>query len=304
MNPLEELERAAVAAGCLTVRDEPMSRHSTFRIGGPADLYVTVWSAAQLELLIRETGRLGISLFVLGKGSNLLVSDRGIRGCVVSLSGDFSEISLRGETEIVCGSAVSLAGLCNFAKKYQLTGLEFAWGIPASVGGAAYMNAGAYDGDMSRVIASASCILPDGSAAVLSGEALGYGYRKSAFMENGGVITRIVCSLQPGNGAVIALRMEDYYTRRKEKQPLNKPSAGSVFKRPEGYFAGALIEQCGLKGLREGGAVVSEKHAGFIVNAGGATCADVLRLIEKIQEIVLRETGVRLEREVKLVGEQ
>ena len=303
MNPLEELERAAVAAGCLTVRDEPMSRHSTFRIGGPADLYVTAWSASQLELLIRETGRLGIPLFVLGKGSNLLVSDRGIRGCVVSLSGDFTELSLRGGTDIVCGPAVSLAGLCNFAKNYQLTGLEFAWGIPASVGGAAYMNAGAYNGEMSAVLTSVTCLLPDGSSAVFSGEELGYGYRKSVFMENGGIITRVVCSLKRGDSDMIALRMEDYYTRRKEKQPLNKPSAGSVFKRPEGHFAGALIEQCGLKGLREGGAVVSEKHAGFIVNAGGATCADVLRLIEKIQEIVLRETGVRLEREVKLVGE-
>ncbi len=303
MLPLEELERAAVAAGCLTVRDEPMSRHTTFRIGGPADLFVTVCGEEGLELLLKETARLQIPLFLLGKGSNLLVSDSGVRGCVATLAGDFNEIGLRGETDVACGSAVSLAGLCNFAKKHQLTGLEFAWGIPASVGGAAYMNSGAYGGEMSAVIDRVQALLPDGSPVTLRGEELRYGYRHSVFMENGGVVTQVVCRLARGNRDAIALLMEDYYTRRKEKQPLNKPSAGSVFKRPQGHFAGALIEQCGLKGLREGGAVVSEKHAGFIVNMGGATCADVRRLIERIQEIVLRETGVSLECEVKLVGE-
>lgn len=304
MLPLEELERAAVAAGCLTVRDEPMSRHTTFRVGGPADLFVTVCSEEALERLLQETKRLQIPFFLLGNGSNLLVSDRGVRGCVAALAGDFNEISLRGETDIACGPAVSLAGLCNFAKKNQLTGLEFAWGIPASVGGAAFMNAGAYGGEMSGVIDRVHALLPNGEPAVFRGPELRYGYRHSVFMENGGVITQIVCRLERGNRDEIALMMEDYYTRRKEKQPLNKPSAGSVFKRPEGSFAGALIEQCGLKGMREGGAVVSEKHAGFIINAGGATCADIRRLIGKIQEIVLRETGVSLECEVKLVGEQ
>lgn len=304
MLPLDELERAAVAAGCLTVRDEPMNRHTTFRIGGPADLFVTVCSEEGMQLLLRETSRLHVPLFVLGKGSNLLVSDRGVRGCVAVLAGDFNEISLRGETNISCGPAVSLAGLCNFAKKNQLAGLEFAWGIPASVGGAAFMNAGAYGGEMSTVVDRVHALLPDGTPAVFHGEELCYSYRHSAFMDNGGVITQVVCRLEHGNRDSIALLMEDYYTRRKEKQPLNKPSAGSVFKRPEGHFAGALVEQCGLKGLREGGAAVSEKHAGFIVNAGGATCADVRRLIERIQETVFRETGVALECEVKLVGEQ
>ena len=165
------------------------------------------------------------------------------------------------------------------------------------------MNAGAYNGEMSSVIQSVHALLPDGSHKVFSGESLQYGYRHSVFMENGSVVTRIVCRLSKGNRDAIALLMEDYYTRRKEKQPLNKPSAGSVFKRPEGHFAGALIEQCGLKGLRVGGAMVSEKHAGFIVNVGGATCADVNALIEKIQETVLRETGVSLECEVKRIGE-
>ena len=300
---LDELERSAIAAGCLSVRDEPMSRHTTFRIGGPADLFLTVMTKEQLSLLQQEANRLQIPLFLLGNGSDLLVSDKGIRGCVLMLSGDFHEISLVRGTEIVCGPAVSLAGLCNFAKKNGLTGLEFAWGIPASVGGALYMNAGAYGGEMSRVVFSVSCLLPSGEEVTLSGADLGYGYRRSVFMENGGLITGAVFALSQGDRKSIALQMEEYYTRRKEKQPLNHPSAGSVFKRPEGHFAGALIEQCGLKGTRVGGACVSPKHAGFIVNEGGATCADVQALIEKIQETVLRETGVSLECELKFVGE-
>ncbi len=304
MKAIEELEKAAVAAGCLTVREEPMSRHTTFRIGGPADLFVTVLDEEGLERLLRESNRLEVPLMILGNGSNLLVGDRGIRGCVARLSGSFTAASLQNETEIACGPALSLAGLCNFAKLHQLTGLEFAWGIPGSAGGAAYMNAGAYEGEMSQVLASVSCLLPDGSRARFQGKELRYGYRRSVFMENGGVITHMVCRLAPGSRDGIALKMEEYYTRRKEKQPLNKPSAGSVFKRPQGHFAGALIEQCGLKGRRVGGAAVSEKHAGFIVNAGGATCADVLELVRIIQETVLRETGVSLEREVQLVGEQ
>lgn len=303
MLPLDELERSAIAAGCLTVRDEPMSRHTTFRIGGPADLFLTVMTKEQLSLLQKEANRLQIPLFLLGNGSDLLVSDKGIRGCVLMLSGDFHEISLVRGTEIACGSAVSLAGLCNFAKKNGLTGLEFAWGIPASVGGALYMNAGAYGGEMSQAVSSVSCLLPSGEEVTLNGADLGYGYRCSVFMENGGVITGGVFALSQGDRKSIALQMEEYYTRRKEKQPLNHPSAGSVFKRPEGHFAGALIEQCGLKGTRVGGACVSPKHAGFIVNEGGATCSDVQALIEKIQETVLRETGVSLECELKFVGE-
>lgn len=304
MRPIEELERLAVSEGSLAVRDEPMSRHTTFRIGGPADLFLTVMNREALAKILCRARELKIPCMVLGNGSNLLVRDGGIRGCVLTLSGEFTQIRRGGGSEIVCGSAISLAGACNFAKKYALTGLEFAWGIPATVGGAVYMNAGAYGGDMGQVVHSVECLLPDGCFQKISGEELKFGYRHSILMENHAVACGVTFSLAPGDPDAIALSMEDYYTRRKTKQPLNKPSAGSVFKRPEGHFAGALIEECGLKGRTVGGASVSEKHAGFIVNRGNATCADVLELIRQIQEVVQKRTGVFLECEVRTVGEQ
>ena len=304
MRPIEELERIAVAEGCLAVREEPMSRHTTFRIGGPADLLVTVMNREALVKVVECAGKLSLPWMVLGNGSNLLVRDGGIRGCVIALGGEFTQVSRKSDTEISCGAAASLAGVCNFAKKYTLTGLEFAWGIPASLGGAVYMNAGAYGGEMSQVVESVEALLPDGTFREFSGQELQYGYRHSVFMENGGVVCSALLSLKPGNRDVIALSMEDFYQRRKQKQPLNKPSDGSVFKRPEGHFAGALIEQCGLKGCHVGGAAVSEKHAGFIVNTGGATCKDVQTLIRQIQDAVRKETGVELECEVRILGEE
>ena len=279
MEAIEQLERTAVSACCLTTRDEPMSRHTTFRIGGPADLFVVAHTYEALCAILQEAGRLALPVMTIGKGSNLLVGDGGIRGCVVSLAGDFENIHLRNGNEVVAGAGTSLAGLCNFAKKWQLSGLEFAWGIPGSVGGAAFMNAGAYGGEMKDVVRTVVYAGADGVKRSVEGEKLRFAYRHSVFME-------------------------DYYSRRKAKQPLNKPSAGSVFKRPEGHFAGTLIEQCGLKGCAIGGAMVSEKHAGFIVNRGGATCEDVLRLIEHIQQVVAQQTGVHLECEVKAVGER
>ena len=303
MKTLQELERIAVSAGCLAVSGEPMTRHTTFRVGGPADLFLTVLNAEALSLILKKARELSIPLMMIGNGSNLLVGDKGIRGCVVLLSGEFCQTSRIGDTELRCGSGVSLAGACNAAKKYNLTGLEFAWGIPGSVGGAVYMNAGAYGGEMRQAVSSVQCMYPDGTIGEIRGEDLQFGYRHSVFMENKAVILHAVFSLKSGNSDAISLAMEDYYNRRKEKQPLNKPSAGSVFKRPEGHFAGSLIEQCGLKGVSVGGAAVSEKHAGFIINKGGATCADVLGLIRKIQETVQKETGVSLECEVRMVGE-
>ncbi len=303
MKPLEELERAAVSAGCLAVCGEPMSRHTTFRVGGPADLFVTVMNAEALSLVLKKAAELSVPIMMIGNGSNLLAGDKGIRGCVVLLSGEFTQVRRISDTEIRCGAGVSLAGACNAAKKYTLSGLEFAWGIPGSVGGAVYMNAGAYGGEMRQAVSSVRCMYPDGTIGEIRGGELDFGYRHSVFMENGAVITDVTFSLKPGNRDVIALAMEDFYNRRKEKQPLNKPSAGSVFKRPEGYFAGSLIERCGLKGASVGGAAVSEKHAGFIINTGGATCADVLGLIGKIQETVQKETGVLLECEIRMVGE-
>ena len=297
MEAIEQLERTAVSACCLTTRDEPMSRHTTFRIGGPADLFVVAHTYEALCAILQEAGRLALPVMTIGKGSNLLVGDGGIRGCVVSLAGDFENIHLRNGNEVVAGAGTSLAGLCNFAKKWQLSGLEFAWGIPGSVGGAAFMNAGAYGGEMKDVVRTVVYAGADGVKRSVEGEKLRFAYRHSVFMDEGGVLCSVTFQLRPGNTDQIAALMEDYYSRRKAKQPLNKPSA-------EGHFAGTLIEQCGLKGCAIGGAMVSEKHAGFIVNRGGATCEDVLRLIEHIQQVVAQQTGVHLECEVKAVGER
>lgn len=302
MDRIEVLGKKALAFGCDAAYNEPMSRHTTFQIGGPADLFLTAHNTAMLSDVLREAKELGVRAMMLGNGSNMLVSDGGVRGAVVFLDGAFCEVSQRGEAEIVCGAGLSLAGLCNFAKSRALTGLEFAWGIPGSVGGAVYMNAGAYGDEMSGIVTSVSHVAPDGTYGILSGDSLRFGYRHSAYMENGCTIVSATLQLQKGDAAQIALLMEEHYNSRKAKQPLNKPSAGSVFKRPEGHFAGALIEQCGLKGRRVGGAAVSEKHAGFIVNLGGATCKDVLDLIDVIKETVLKETGVSLECEVRMVS--
>lgn len=302
MNRIELLGKKALGFGCGVAYDEPMSCHTTFKIGGPADLFITAHNTAMLSDALREAREMDVRTMMIGKGSNLLVSDEGVRGAVILLDGAFCDIRQRGENEIVCGAGVSLAGLCNFAKSRSLAGLEFAWGIPGSAGGAAYMNAGAYNFDMGGVIASVSHVAPDGTFGILSGDSLQFGYRHSAYMENGCTIVSLTLELRRGDAEQIALLMEEHYDSRKAKQPLNKPSAGSVFKRPEGHYAGALIEQCGLKGRRIGGAAVSEKHAGFIVNLGGATCKDVLDLIGVIQETVLRETGVALECEVRMIS--
>lgn len=302
MNRIEELGDFARARGSEARYGEPMSRHTTFRIGGPADLFVAANGLPALREICRKAAELGVPVFPLGNGSNLLVSDAGVRGAVVALGEGFRKVVPCGETELECGAGVSLAGLCKFAQNRSLTGLEFAYGIPGLVGGAAYMNAGAYEHSVSEVITACSHVTPRGETGALRGGELGYGYRRSAYTENGYFIVSIRVKLERGDPERISARMEELYDRRKSKQPLEMPSAGSVFKRPPGHYAGTLIEECGLKGRRVGGAVVSEKHAGFIVNAGGATCDDVRRLIALIQETVFGRTGVRLECEVKMIG--
>lgn len=242
-------------------------------------------------------------MMFLGNGSNLLVSDKGIRGVVIRLAGDFAKVAREGKTGICCGAGATLASACVFARDNDLTGLEFAWGIPGSAGGAAYMNAGAYGGEMKDVLRSCEHMTPDGKIEILSGEEMRLSYRRSAYTGGENVILFLHMQLEKGHHSAIASQMEELMNRRREKQPYDMPSAGSVFKRPEGYFAGTLIEQCGLKGKTVGGAQVSPKHAGFIVNTGGATCRDVQELIAMIQERVLRETGVQLECEVRACGE-
>ncbi|MGN0479902.1 MAG: UDP-N-acetylmuramate dehydrogenase [Hominenteromicrobium sp.] len=295
------LDAALAAAGIPCKTDEPMRAHTTFRIGGPADRFIELSTPSALQTVLGVLSRAEIPYFVLGNGSNLLVPDEGLRGAVLALTGDFKQIRLLADGRLLCGSGASLASVCAFARSNALSGLEFAWGIPGSLGGALYMNAGAYGGEMQQVVSRVYFVDEGGAPGMLSEGELRFGYRVSPFSDTKRVITQAELQLRNGAEAEIAAKMEDLMQRRKSKQPVELPSAGSVFKRPEGHFAGALIEQCGLKGCTIGGACVSEKHAGFIVNLGGATCADVESLIEHIQTVVFRETGVRLEPEVRRV---
>ncbi|MBQ9902791.1 MAG: UDP-N-acetylmuramate dehydrogenase [Clostridia bacterium] len=290
--------------GCDVKADEPMKNHTSFKIGGSADLFVTVSDLNQLTDVISFCLEKNIPLFVLGNGSNLLVSDKGIRGLVLRLGGGFCDIGFNDDGTLHCGAGAQLSKLCAFALEHSLTGLEFAWGIPGSCGGAAFMDAGAYGGEMRNVVLSCEHVnLRTGERGVFAGEELDFDYRHSVYSGGGYVITALNLQLEKGDKEEIKAKMDDLMGRRKDKQPLEYPSAGSIFKRPVGYFAGGLIEQCGLKGAQVGGAQVSPKHAGFIVNVGGATCEDVLGLIEKIQKTVREETGVELECEVRKTGE-
>nr|WP_319488251.1 UDP-N-acetylmuramate dehydrogenase [uncultured Caproiciproducens sp.] len=302
MNQLEQFAIEADSYGCRVCRNEPMSRHTTFKIGGPADLFITVYSHVEIQKLYKAAYELAVPLMPIGNGSNMLVGDDGIRGAVIAFDGVFHEIKLAGDSAVSCGAGVSLAGVCAFAREHSLTGLEFAWGIPGAAGGAAFMNAGAYNREMKSVLVSCTHITKNGEIGTLSGEELQLGYRHSAYTDNGCTILSLTLGLQSGNRELISAEMDDLYSRRKSKQPLELPSAGSVFKRPEGHFAGALIESCGLKGRAVGGAMVSTKHAGFIVNTGGATCRDVTELIKIIQNTVYQQTNVLLECEVKTIG--
>lgn len=302
MNAIDLLAQTAKEAGCRVLRNEPMSLHTTFKIGGPAELFLTVFDREAVQKVYRAAAELNIPVLPLGNGSNMLVSDAGVRGAVVAFSGAFREIDLTGETTVECGAAAALAAVCAFARDHALTGLEFAWGIPGTAGGAAFMNAGAYNGEMKNILLRCTHITKTGEFGSAEGAALSLGYRRSVYMETGATILSLTLQLEKGQKDRIARCMDEIYERRRSKQPLELPSAGSVFKRPPGFFAGSLIESCGLKGRRVGGAMVSEKHAGFIVNTGGATCADVLALIEIIQKTVLERTGVALECEVKTIG--
>ena len=281
-------------------RDEPMSKHTTFRIGGPAALMALSGTAAEAKTAVQAARELGIEPFFLGNGSNLLVADEGYPGFVVKLAGNFEEVR---ETEggLETGSAVLLSRLANSALEHGLTGLEFAGGIPGSVGGAVTMNAGAYGGEMAQVLEEVAFLDEAGEICTLPAAECGFGYRKSVFSSRRCLILKTRFRLEQGEPAAIKARMDELAAKRREKQPLEYPSAGSMFKRPPGHFAAALIDQCGLKGLTVGGAQVSEKHAGFVVNRGGATCADVLELVRQVKEKVLQQTGVELEMEVKVL---
>lgn len=282
------------------VKAEPMSRHTTFKIGGNADIFVKVKNETELKTVLDLISEYNAPYFILGKGSNLLVSDKGIEGVVISLDG-IDNIKIDGDT-VVCGAGASLRSLCIAAQKASLSGLEFAYGIPGTVGGALYMNAGAYGGEMSQVVVSAIAVDCNGNVQNLNLSEMNLGYRTSVFKNTDLIITSVTFKLKQGNAGEIKAAMDDIFARRKDKQPLEYPSAGSTFKRPEGYFAGALIEKNNLKGVSVGGAQVSEKHAGFVINTGNATCCDVLSLIEKVQNTIKAADGVDLEPEVIFVG--
>ncbi len=276
----------------------PMSLYTSFKIGGPADVMIKPHSVEQLKTVLNVSKKHNVPVFAIGKGSNLLISDDGIEGAVINISSGLDEIKMLGETTVECGAGASLSALCNFCLEHGLSGLEFAYGIPGSVGGAIYMNAGAYGGEIKNVITSAAYLTADGEECVLPAEKLCLSYRKSRFSDTDDIILSARFELIPDNTDNIRERMDDYIKRRKDKQPLSYPSAGSTFKRPQGYFAGALIEQSGLKGFSVGGAQVSEKHAGFVINKGGATCKDVTDLMAHIVKIVEEKFGVTLEAEI------
>ena len=302
MSDITALVEFCAAIGCEALENEPMSRHTTFKIGGPARLLASPSSVDMLRALLQKCGELRVPVTVTGRGSNLLVSDGGIDGCVVCLGPKFARIRIE-DGLVVCSAGTSLTELCRFALANSLSGLEFAYGIPGSVGGAVYMNAGAYGGEMKDAVAFARHLTPEGELVTLNADSLGFGYRRSVYSDMPDcVIVEAGFRLAPGAPDEIRARMDDLMGRRRAKQPVELPSAGSVFKRPEGAYAGALIEGCGLKGRAVGGAAVSEKHAGFIVNTGGATCRDVEALVRLIREEVREKTGFTLECEIKRTG--
>lgn len=281
---------------------EPMSRRTTFRIGGPAEYFACPETPEELRLLLDACKKDGIPYFILGKGSNLLVGDRGIPGLTIAME-RLSAVSVEGET-VTAQAGASLTAVCAAARQAGLAGLEFAYGIPGQVGGGVYMNAGAYGGELRDVLVQVEFLDEEGERRILPVEKLEMGYRRSLFTGKKSVILSACFRLQrdPEGQEAVGARMEEIYRRRREKQPLEWPSAGSTFKRPEGAYAAALIDRCGLKGFRVGGAQVSEKHAGFVINTGDATCADVLALIEEVQRIVKEKTGFILEPEVRVTG--
>lgn len=280
---------------------EPMSKHTTFRIGGPADIFLTPKVSQVLDVL-KLAKEEHVPVTVIGNGSNLLVADKGIRGLVISFGKEAEEIQIEG-TRMTVAAGTILAKVAAEAARNSLTGLEFAAGIPGSIGGAIVMNAGAYGGEMKDVVIGAKVLTPEGEIKELTKEELEFAYRHSCIPEKEYIVLEATLELTPGEEEKIREIMNDFKNRRIEKQPLEYPSAGSTFKRPEGYFAGKLIQDAGLRGYRVGGAQVSEKHCGFVINTGDATANDVRQLMEDVKRIVFDKYQVKLEPEVKMLGE-
>lgn len=297
----ENILAAAAAHNCTVEQQADMSKYTSFRVGGPADLLVKPNSTNALSDLLKACKKDGVKPLILGRGTNVLVKDEGIRNVVLLMGEDYGKVEYCGSNLFKAEAGASLSKLCKTVMEYGFTGLEFAYGIPGTVGGAVYMNAGAYGGEMKDVILVSNHMNADGEKGSFQGEGIGLSYRHSNYMGTDLVVTGILLRLEKGNPDMIKMKMDQILERRKLKQPLEYPSAGSTFKRPEGMFAGKLIQDCGLKGKRVGGAEVSEKHAGFIINKDHASASDILQLIKEVQTAVKAETGVLLEPEVRIL---
>ena len=297
-NSFEALLKEAQKIGCKAYENAPLSAHTSFKTGGNCTLLIEPTESSQLEHIFAKVKELNIPYIVLGNGTNVLAPDEPLEKVIIKIADAMAKITLEDNNVISCSAGTKLVTLCKFALENSLSGLEFAYGIPGTVGGAVFMNAGAYGGEIKDVLIQVTHITPDLKIETISADKADLSYRHSAYKENGCIIKDVKLRLRKAEKADIKAAMEDFLSRRKDKQPLEYPSAGSTFKRPEGYFAGALIEQCNLKGKSIGGAQVSEKHAGFVINKGGATSSDILTLIDHIQKTVKDQTGVLLEPEV------
>ena len=286
---------------CELFESVSMRDYTTFKVGGHASL-IDVKSGDALVALLTRLRKDDIPFLLIGSGSNLLIADEGLSGAVIRLDPKSAAVTRLDDATVRADAGVSLAKLSRTAQQWGLTGLEFACGIPGSVGGGVYMNAGAYGGEMVQVVKSVQALLPSGECREMSADELGLSYRHSALMNNGGIVLSATLSLTPGNREAIHQTMAQLLTARREKQPLEYPSAGSFFKRPTGYFAGKLIDDCGLRGYRVGDAQVSEKHAGFVINRGNATCEDIKQLEKDVRTRVWETYGVTMEPEVRLIG--
>ncbi len=284
------------------IEDYPMKEVTSFQIGGPVDYFIEPRSEEELKDVIVSVERDEMPWMIMGKGTNMVVSDKGIRGAVIRLENYFSDVRVEG-TRVIAQSGASMKKVAEAARDASLTGLEFAHGIPGAVGGAMTMNAGAYGGEMKDVVESVKVMYHDGTTEVIPGDQMNFRYRNSRVYDEKLVVLEATFLLQPGEQAAIQSQMDELWNRRVSKQPLEYPSAGSTFKRPVGYFAGQLIDQAGLRGLKHGGAQVSQKHCGFVINCGDATCKEVVELIRMVQEAVYEKHGVELETEVKVLGE-
>ena len=284
------------------IEDYPMKEVTSFQIGGPVDYFIEPRSEEELKDVIVSVERDEMPWMIMGKGTNMVVSDKGIRGAVIRLENYFSDVRVEG-TRVIAQSGASMKKVAEAACEASLTGLEFAHGIPGAVGGAMTMNAGAYGGEMKDVVESVKVMYHDGTTEVIPGDQMDFRYRNSRVYDEKLVVLEATFLLQRGEQTEIQNQMDELWNRRVSKQPLEYPSAGSTFKRPVGYFAGQLIDQAGLRGLKHGGAQVSQKHCGFVINCGDATCKDVVELIRMVQEAVYEKHGVELETEVKVLGE-